>query len=105
MSDAPPSGRPVTINMTENQELVAQLVGVENLKLSVVSASRQLDIDRSLRHNEGLHVPSTTVHGLGEDDGDRLSQFCELFRNKLDGTPELLDHIIWSNQPSNYLAK
>ena len=45
VSDAPRSGRPVTINTTENQELVAQLF-VENPQTSAVSASRQLDIDR-----------------------------------------------------------
>ena len=44
VSDPPRSGRSVTINTTENQELVAQLF-VENPQTCAVSASRQLDID------------------------------------------------------------
>ena len=108
VSDAPRSGRPVTINTTENQELVAQLF-VENPQTSAVSASRQLDIDRrSLRRIMGsiglkVYIPQL-VHGLLEDDSDRRSQFCELFRSQLDDTPELLDHIIWSDESTFKLS-
>lgn len=44
------------------------------------------------------------VHGLVEDDSDRRSQFCELLLNQLDETPELLDHIIWSDESTFKLS-
>ena len=50
-----------------------------------------------------VYIPQL-VHGLVEDDGDRRSQFCELFRNQLDDTPELLDHIIWSDESTFTLS-
>ena len=105
VSDAPRSGRPATINTTENQELVAQLF-VENPQTSAVSASRELDIDRrSLRRIMGsiglkVYIPQL-VHGLVEDDGDRRSQFCELFCNQLD---LVLTSFGLMNQISNYPA-
>ena len=75
------------INMTENQELVAQLFA-ENPQTYAVSASRELDIDRrSLRRIMcsmwlKVYIPQL-VHALVEDNGDRRSQFCELLYNNL----------------------
>ena len=108
VSNAPRSGIPVTINTTENQELVAQLFA-ENPQTSAVSASRQLDIHRrSLQRIMGsfglkVYIPQL-VHGLVEDDGDRCSQFCELFRNQLDDRPKLLDRITWSDESTFQLS-
>ena len=38
------------------------------------------------------------LHGLLEDDADRLLQFCEVFINQCEATPALLDKILWSDE-------
>ena len=50
-----------------------------------------------------IYIPQL-VHGLVEDNDDRRFQFCELFHNQLDDTPEFLDHIIWSDKSTFKLS-
>lgn len=106
--DAPRSGRPISVSTQENIDSVGQFF-VEQPQTSAVSASRQLDIPRtSLRRlirTAGLKCyHPRLVHGLIEDDGDRRLQFCELFKNQLNETPELLDHIIWTDESTFKLS-
>lgn len=100
--DAPRSGRPVTVTTQENTNLVAQFL-VENPRSSTRVAAATLNIERrSIRrmiHDAGFrpYIPRL-IHGLLGDDSDRRLQFCELFINEVTETPDIQDHIVWSDE-------
>ena len=100
--DAPRSGRPATTCTDENKDLVAASV-IEYPCTSTRRRSLELGINRrSLQMmlkdlNYKPYIPRL-VHGLIEDDGDRRLQFCEIFVNQCEATPNLLDKIVWSDE-------
>lgn len=74
-----------------------------NPNLSIRQGSSQADISRSRYHvaMAKLHLrpyhPTLSVN-LNDDDFDRHSQFCQIWLEKFQNDPHLVDHIFWSDE-------
>lgn len=107
LADAPRSGRP-SVNNDDNRNLVAQSV-VQSPKKSTRRRSLELDISRStlqrILHSLNLKpYKPRLIHGLLEDDPDRRIQFCGIFINQCQETPDLLDQIVWTDEANFKLS-
>lgn len=102
VNDGKRSGRPKTATHAENTDLVATCF-VNSPKKSIRRASLELDISRSslqrILHAAGLKpYRPHLMQALNEDDPDRRSQFCETFLAFYEDEPNIVDHIIWSDE-------
>lgn len=102
VSDTKRSGRPLTANNLENQNLVAQALQMSPTK-STRHCSLQLGISRGsliniIRELKMKPYRPRLLHGLLEDDPDRRLQFAEIFISQAMDYPEILDQIIWSDE-------
>ncbi len=71
--------------------------------LSIREGSSQAGISRSRYHAAmaKIHLKPyhpTLIVNLNEDDFDRRSQFCQLWLEKFQNDPHLVDHIFWSDE-------
>lgn len=102
VADAPRVGRPVSVTMTENTEMVA-LSYDKDANQSASRLSTALDIsDRSLcrvlkRLKYHVYHPRL-VHALHEDDFDRRLEFCEWYLWCAEEDPQFCQKILWTDE-------
>ncbi|CAF2008707.1 unnamed protein product [Rotaria magnacalcarata] len=102
VEDLQRSGRPVTTLTADKLEEIEEMV-TTSPNLSVRQGSVQAGISKSSYHDAMniLHLkpyhPSLIVN-LNEDDFDRRNQFCEMWLEKFNNDPNLIDHVFWSDE-------
>jgi hypothetical protein len=99
VEDLPRSDRPVTILSEEKLEEMVN----NSPRLSIRQGAAQAGISKSsyqvamAQLNFKPYHP-TLIVGLNEDDFDRRSEFCEIWLEKLENDPGLIDRIFWSDE-------
>jgi len=108
VENAPKSGRPRSVSITSNEELVAQTF-VQSPKKSTRRASLELDISlsstwRLMRKVELKPYRPRLLQHLLPDDAERRLQFAVLMLSEIRENPDLLDKIVWSDEASFKLS-
>lgn len=102
VSDFARSGRPLVATTEEKMEEAKAVVHADP-QTSVSKGAQALDISRSSYHRimQKLDLKpyrATYVPELSDDDVDRRAEFCEKMLKKLDREPDLINHILWSDE-------
>jgi hypothetical protein len=101
IEDLPRSGRPSNIFSEEKLEEIEEMV-INSPRLTIRQGSAQAGISKSSYQvvMEQLHFKpyrSTLIVDFNEDDFDRRCEFCEIWLEKLENDPDLIDRIFWSD--------
>ncbi|CAF4233993.1 unnamed protein product [Rotaria sp. Silwood2] len=102
VEDLPRSGRPVSILSEEKLEEIEEMVN-DNPRLSIREGAARAGISKSsyqiamTQLNFRPYHP-TLIVDLNEDDFDRRSEFCEIWLDKVENDPGLIDRIFWSDE-------
>ncbi|CAF5022496.1 unnamed protein product [Rotaria sp. Silwood1] len=102
VEDSPRSGRPTTVRIEENMQLVSETFA-QNPQMSQRRASLELGVSRrSLQRlmqdlNLKPYKPKL-LQALNEDDPDRRLEFCEWILNSTQEDPTLLYRILWTDE-------
>ena len=102
VADAPRSGHPKTVLNDYNRDAVVTAFTASPHK-STRRASCELQISatsiRRILHDIGMKPYRPRIlHALNEDDPDRRAQFCQTFLQFYNDSPEIVDHILWSDE-------
>ena len=101
VEDLPRSGRP-TVLSEEKLEEIEEMV-TTNPQVSIRLGAGQAGIGTTSYYlaMKQLHFKPyrpTLIVDLNEDDFNRRSEFCEVWLEKLENDPNLIDHIFWSDE-------
>ena len=102
VEDLSRSGPPITILTEEKLEEIQTIVS-ENPRLSVRQGAFEVGISKSsyqvaMKQLGFKPYHPTLIVDLNEDDFDRRSEFCEIWLEKFQNNPDLIDHIFWSDE-------
>jgi CTP-dependent riboflavin kinase len=101
VEDLPRSGRPIVLT-EEKLEEIGEMVTTDpqvSIRLGAVQAGiGKTSYNVAMKQLQFKPYRPTLIVDLNEDDFDRRSEFCEIWLEKLENDPNIIDQIFWSDE-------